>query len=208
MAWRMKGEYLKNCSCYASCTCDADGRPSPQDFCEGVVGMRVTEGDFDGVDLAGTTWVVTVNWPAAMFMGNGTAEVYVDQSASEAQRNALLDILSGSHGGTFFEIVKAVCPTVVGPHFVDIEWKFDYAGRTARIAIGDHVETETVPIAWPPNNVENRVLVRMPNGFEYKEAEVAHATVLKSKGAIEYDYSDKRHSSLALVEHTDRGLVA
>jgi hypothetical protein len=37
MAWRMKGQYLKNCNCRAFCTCDADGDPSPNDFCEGVI---------------------------------------------------------------------------------------------------------------------------------------------------------------------------
>lgn len=208
MTWRMKGEYLKNCNCYASCTCDADGRSSPLDFCEGLAGMHVTEGNFNGVDLAGTKWVVTVKWPGYMFQGNGTVEVYVDRAASEAQRDALLNILSGNHGGTFFEIVKAVCPNVVGPYFEDIDWQWDMAGRTAHVTIGDKVETVTEPIRWPPDNVQNLVSVRMPNGFEYKEMEVAHATVLRSNGAIQFDYKDNRNSSLAFVEHSSEGLVA
>ena len=41
MAWRMKGQYLKNCSCVPGCPCDTHGYPGPNEFCEGVVGMNV-----------------------------------------------------------------------------------------------------------------------------------------------------------------------
>ena len=37
--WLMKGRYLKNCNCVASCPCDTVGIPSPNKGCEGVVGM-------------------------------------------------------------------------------------------------------------------------------------------------------------------------
>ena len=207
MAWRMKGEYFKNCSCIASCTCDADGRPSPNAFCEGAFGMLITEGEYDGLSLNGLKWVGTVHFPGAMFEGNGTLEVYIDRKASEKQRAALLNILSGKHGGPLFDIVSKVAPDVRGPHFADIDWEFDYKARTARVAIDGQFETVTAPIAWPPDNVENRVIVQMPNGFEYKEMEVAHAKVLKSSGANAFSY-ENTHSSLALVDHTDKGLVA
>lgn len=51
---------------------------------------------------------------------------------------------------------------------------------------------------------EQRVIVRMPGGFEYRAMEVAQATVLKGTGAIKYDWQ-KTHSSLAEVEHTPAG---
>jgi hypothetical protein len=208
MGWRLKGEYLKNCNCFASCTCDADGRPSPEKFCEGAIGMRVTEGNFDDVDLTGVKFLATVHFPGAMFEGNGILDVYIDRAASEAQREALLKILSGKSGGPLFEIVATVAPNIHGPSYVDIDFDFDLEKRTASVRIPDLFETESVPITWPPDNVENRVIVKMPNGFEYKEMEVAHAKVLKSSGVNKFEYRDNRHSSLALVEHTDKGLVA
>ena len=91
--WKMKGQYLKNCNCLASCPCDTIGIPAPNNFCEGIVGMNVQEGYFDGVDLSGTKWAANLHWPGALHEGNGTAEIFVDESASEAQRNALLTIL-------------------------------------------------------------------------------------------------------------------
>ena len=46
--WRMKGQYLKNCSCVAGCPCDTWGYPGPNEFCEGVIGMNVTGGELRG----------------------------------------------------------------------------------------------------------------------------------------------------------------
>ncbi|HEX2713430.1 MAG TPA: DUF1326 domain-containing protein [Candidatus Acidoferrales bacterium] len=207
MAWRMKGEYIKNCSCMASCTCDADGRPSPNAFCEGAFGMLVTEGNYEGVKIDGTKWLATVHFPKAMFEGNGHIELYIDKGASEAQRTALLNILSGKNGGPIMEIIAAVAPNFHGPHFDDIDWEFDYKKRTAHVKVGNAFETRTAPIAWPPDNVENHVIVKMPNGFEYKECEVAHAKVLKSTGHNKFDW-ENTHASLALVDHTDKALVS
>lgn len=207
MGWKMKGEYIKNCNCIASCTCDADGRPSPHANCEGLSAMHVTEGNFDGVDLRGTKWAVAVWWPGPVFEGNGVGEVFIDQAASKEQRNALLQILSGQAGGTFFEIIKSVVPTIHGPHFVKIDFEFDYKKRTAYVKAGQTLETRTAPILWPPDNIENHVEVKMPNGFEYKVMQVAHAKLLRSSGEVKFEHADTS-SSIALVEHTDKGLVA
>ncbi len=205
--WKMKGQYLKNCSCLASCPCDTIGYPAPNKFCEGVVGMNIQEGHFDGVDLSGLKWAATVHWPGALHEGNGTLEAFVDESANEAQRNALLTILTGQAGGTFFEIVASIVTTIHGPHFVNIDWEFDKARRRARLAIPGFVETVTEPLTVPATGEEQRVIVHMPGGFEYKEMEVAEAVTLKGTGAIKYDWH-KTHSSLAEVEHTPAGLAS
>jgi hypothetical protein len=207
MAWRMKGQWIKNCNCFAPCTCDGDGRASPHNFCEGVVGMRITEGNFDSVDLTGLKWAAAVHWPGHMFEGNGTIEAVIDSSASAAQREALMNILSGKHGGTLFEIIAAVCPNFAGVQYLPIDFQFDYDKRTANVNIPGWLETTSGPIMWPPENHDNRVQIRMPNGFEYKEAEVCHAKTLKSMGVSKFEYTNT-NSSLALVEHTDKGLVA
>jgi hypothetical protein len=207
MSWRMKGEYLKNCSCVPGCPCDTHGYPGPNEFCEGVVGMHIAEGDFEGTDLSDVNWAVTVHWPKALHDGNGTAVVYIDESADEAQREAIGKILSGEAGGPLFEILSSIITTVHGPHYVPIEWEFDQAGRTARLAVAQHFETESRPLTIPATDDEQRVAVRMPGGFEYKEAEVGQATLLTSSTEIKFDWKGT-HSSLAQVEHTNEALVA
>lgn len=204
--WRMKGDYLKNCNCQATCSCDTVGVPSPHKFCEGALAMNIREGHYDGVDLSGLKWAATIHFPGAMHEGNGTLEAFVDERANDKQRNALLTILTGKAGGTIFEILSQLITTIHGPHFVPINLEVDREKRRARLSIPGFVETTSQPLIVPPTGEENRVIVRMPGGFEYKEMEVAVAGTLKSTGAVKFDWQGT-HSSLAEVEHTPQGLV-
>ncbi|MGH2361521.1 MAG: DUF1326 domain-containing protein [bacterium] len=206
-SWRMKGQYIKNCNCLASCPCDTIGVPAPNKSCEGVVAMNIQEGHFDGVSLNGLKWAATVHWPGALHEGNGTLEAFLDERANEKQRDALVKILTGQAGGTLFEILSQIVTTVHGPHFVKITFDFDKEKRRARLSIPGFIETTTGPLTVPATGDEQRVIVKMPGGFEYKEMEVAQTTSLKSTGEIKFDWK-KTHSSLADVEHTDKGLVA
>jgi hypothetical protein len=97
--------------------------------------------------------------------------------------------------------------TVHGPHFVPVDWQFDREARTARIAIDGFCETTSEPLTVPATDDLQRTIVKMPDGFEYKEAEVALATTVRSTGAVEFDWKGT-HSSLADVEHTNEALVA
>lgn len=40
--WRLKGEWLKSCSCDYGCPCDFNARPT-QGWCKGLLGMHVTK---------------------------------------------------------------------------------------------------------------------------------------------------------------------
>ena len=207
VTWRMKGQYIKNCNCLPACQCDTTGFPSPEKGCEGVIGMLISEGSFDNVKLDGLSWVVAFSWPGALHEGNGSIQPYIDQKASQEQINALLTILSGKAGGAWFEVIASIVTTIHQPQFVPISWQFDKAARTARVSVPGFAETESVPLKIPATNDEQTVIVRMPNGMEYKEYYVAQCTVLKGTGAVKFDYKD-RHSSLADIDHTNKGLQA
>jgi hypothetical protein len=47
----------------------------------------------------------------------------------------------------------------------------------------------------------------MPNGMEYRHPEIATTGILKSSGPLKFDCPGA-HSSLAVVEHTHKGLAA
>src|SRR5579872_4241785 len=55
--WRMSGTYFKSCNCDPGCPCDFMSRPT-RVKCEGVCGMQVDTGHFDGVSLDGVKWAV------------------------------------------------------------------------------------------------------------------------------------------------------
>lgn len=203
--WRMKGRYLKNCNCIATCPCDTVGVPYPHRGCEGMAGMHILEGHFGDVRLDGLTWAVTYYWPGPLHEGNGSVQPFIDQRATEEQRNALLQILSGQAGNPWFEILASIVTTVHEPQFVPITFEFDRGKRTARVSVPGALETVSAPLTVPATGDEQRVIVKMPRGMEYREMEVAQAVVLKGTGAITFDHRGT-HSSLAEVEHTQAGL--
>lgn len=205
--WKMKGEYLKNCNCLATCPCDTEGFPSPHKNCEGIVGMHIIEGHFGDIRLDGLNWAGITQWPGAMHEGNGRLQPLIDARADERQRAALGQILSGKNGGPLFEILAAVCPTVYPPQFVPFAWEFDEEGRHARLSAGKFLKTASEPLTVPATGDRQRVRVLLPNGFEYKQMEVARSTELEVSGEISFSHKNT-HSSLAHVEHTEAGLVA
>jgi hypothetical protein len=205
--WRMKGQYLKNCNCIPTCPCDTTGYPYPEKGCVGMAAMHIVEGYFDKIELGGLTWAATYVWPGALHEGNDTMQPLIDERATGEQRNALLQILSGQSGGTFFEILASIITTMHEPQFVPITFEFDKEKRTARVFVPGFLETASGPLTVPATGDEQRVRLSMPNGFEYKEMEVAQSIVLKGGGPLKFEYKNT-HSSLADVEHTHTGLVA
>ena len=205
--WRIKGPYIKNCNCIPTCPCDTVGLPYPQKNCEGMSGMHIREGNFGKLKLNGLTWVVLMWWPGPVHEGNGHAQAFIDRKATEEQRTALLTILSGKAGNPFFELSSIVISKTYPPQFVPITFEFDKKKRRARVVVPGALETVSAPLIIPATGGEQRVVVKMPNGMEYKEMEVARTVVLKGTGAIKFDHRDT-HSSLAIVEQTHTGLKA
>jgi hypothetical protein len=201
--WHIEGEWFKNCNCDPGCPCDFNQRPT-QGFCEGMVAMRITKGQFGDVDMAGVKWGAILHWPGALHEGNGEVQPFVDSAASEQQVNAIFEIASGKHGDSFMEVFSFICPTVHEPVIAPVEWEWDIESRSGRVQVGDtlDVQVETLRGIDPPDPY--RVLVRIPNGMEYTgpghEAETALATRISARGAVRYEVTNG-HSSMAYVHH-------
>jgi hypothetical protein len=204
--WSMKGKHLKNCNCAFGCPCDFNARPT-YGPCEGMAGMEIDEGYFGDVRLDGLRWACTYHWPGALHEGNGTIQAVIDERADEKQREALITILSGREqvDGTFFQIISMIVSDIRTPQFLPIEFAFDLESRTARMVAPEMFETTSAPIKNPVTGDPHRILVNIPNGFEYREAEIADAAT-RGTGEIKFDI-DSGHSSMAYVEFTESGLA-
>jgi len=168
--------------------------------------MRIDSGHYGDVPLDGLKFAGAVWWPGRIEEGDGHVVPIVDEAANEEQRQAVLMILSGQVGGTIFEIFSAVCPHVQEPIIAPIDFEFDLDSRTGYLKVGDVIESsvETLRGIDPPDPY--RILVRIPNGFEYtgpnNEAETAIAKTLKVSvgGKLDFEHTDS-HSSMAHVKH-------
>jgi hypothetical protein len=202
--WRMKGQYLKNCSCDPGCPCDFWAPPT-RGNCHGCNGMKITEGHFGNIPLDGVIWAAAYSWPGALHEGNGTIQPFIDPSASEPQRNAVLSILSGQQGGPWFQVLASVVKNFLSPKYLPIEFEFDIETRRARMKVANEFEVIVEPIR-DINGNEHRALIELPNGIEYFSTEIAVAKILKSTGDIPFD-EKACHSSLSEIEQSPAGLV-
>jgi hypothetical protein len=135
MAWKVSGQSLELCNCKMLCPCwlGPEGEPD-QGWCGGGFVFDVREGNSDGVDLGGTGVFLTAVWPGNFFGGNGTARLYLDESASDDQRRELEAIFSGHKGGhlegLFGAVVTKWLPAKSAK--IDIQW-----GDNPSFTVGD-----------------------------------------------------------------------
>ena len=100
--WAIKGELFLNCSCELFCPCvvSLGAHPPTEGHCHAWMGIVVDEGHFEGESLAGLNVGLLVDIPGRMGEGNWRVAAYVDERASEAAYDGLLQIFSGAAGGT------------------------------------------------------------------------------------------------------------
>ncbi|MBI3626235.1 MAG: DUF1326 domain-containing protein [Candidatus Rokubacteria bacterium] len=202
--WRLKGKYLKNCNCDPGCPCEFWARPT-HGGCEGMLGMQVEEGYYGKTSMKGIKFAVQYRWPGPLHEGNGTVLPILDERSSPAQREAVLQILSGKAGNAWFEVVASLVTKVLEPKIGRIEFKHDLKRRKARVVVPGLLETSSEPIKDLVTGGAHVVDVLLPKGMEYKKGVVCQATVNRSTSPIAYDWPAS-HSSLAHVEHTHAGL--
>jgi hypothetical protein len=171
--WRMSGDEVSSCNCVWACPCQFEGPPS-DGHCETIIGYEVREGHFGDTQLDGVRFAWLVHWPGAIHEGNGTRQVIVDEGAGDAQREAIEALSSGEHGGPYFEIFASVCPNQRETLTAAIEIESDLERRKASMRIGDIAESRIEPIRNPVDDSEHRVRIDLPDGFEYKIAEIAN----------------------------------
>ncbi len=203
--WRLKGTWIKNCNCDPGCPCDFWARPT-HTKCEGMLAMSVQEGNFGKTKMNGVKFAAQYHWPGPLHEGNGTVLPLLDEKTTPAQRQAVLQIMSGKAGNPGFEVLASLVTTVLEPKVVTIHFEHDLKRRKARVVIPGVLETVTEPIRNLATGAEHKIRVSLPGGVEYKTAEVCQATVNKGTGPIAYNWPGS-HSSLARVDHTQAGLL-
>lgn len=194
--WHIVGEEVGSCSCDWACPCQFEGDPT-HGYCRVIAGMRVTEGHFGDVDLTGAKWGLLISFPGPLYEGNGSVQLILDEDASEEVRDAIMNLASGQHGGAFFEIFASICPDVKEPIVTSVEIDTDREKRSGTIKLGDIAETEIEPIVSPATGEEHRVRIDLPNGFEYKQAEIGNTVSASASSEEPLSYSfEKSYAQL------------
>lgn len=205
--WSIKGPHFGNCNCDYGCPCQFVALPT-DGTCKAVSGWIIEAGYFGDVKLDGLLAVNLYAWPGAVHEGNGAMQSIIDERADEAQRDALVHILLGEaaeDGATMLTIYRAMCPTVHDALFKPIEMEIDVDGRTVRLTIPGIVDTEVEPLKNPVTGAVHRARIDLPDGKEFRLAEVASGTS-KVEGDVPMAFTSS-HAHLSYGEFTSAGLA-
>jgi hypothetical protein len=171
--WRIAGEEFASCNCNWGCPCQFNALPTTG-RCEAFVTCLISNGYFGNTRLDDVVFSRVYWWTGAIHEGNGVRRMIIDEHATKEQRDALIAIESGQHGGLIWEISAAVAPTSIEPLFAPITFRVDRDKRRATVRIPGIGETNIEPIKNPVTGEEHRARIVLPDGFEYKEAEMGN----------------------------------
>jgi hypothetical protein len=149
-----------------------------------------------------------LSWPGPIHEGHGEAAIIIDKSATEAQRNALLRILSGQDtepGATIFNVFASTLEKLHEPIFTEIDFAVDIERRRARVVVSGYIEGRGEPILNPVTGKEHRVRIDMPHGFEYSVAEIGRGW-FKSTGPVKMELADS-YGQFCHVDLNQNGVI-
>ncbi len=172
--WMIKGPKIAACNCDYGCPCEFNARPTHQ-VCEGLEAHRIDQGYFGSVRLDGLIIGSRYRWPGPVHEGGGIAQGFIEERATPEQRDALIQILSGKEQEptTPFNIYGATIARELDLIVAPVEFSADFEARTGGFRVPGIMEMSLEPIRNPVTGAPHRAQIRLPQGFEFREAEMA-----------------------------------
>jgi len=203
--WEFKGRELVNCTCEYGCNCQFTALPD-KGHCHAVAAVQIDEGKHGDTVLDGLVIAAMFKWPGPIHEGQGEVLPFLDSRADEAQRDALLKIMTGQDTDPFatvFAVFATTIETMHEPAVVDIEFEVDVDGRHGRLNIPGYVEMTGEPLRNNVTGQETRAQIVLPAGFEYEVADIGSASTRTTGGPmnIEIDHKYAQFANLHLSTH-------
>lgn len=172
--WQITGDEVVSCNCAWGCPCQFNALPT-SGHCEGLSVIAITRGYFGPVHLDGVTFAQVFHWDGPIHEGNGWRRLILDVRQTAEQRDAIEALISGAHGHPVFEIFALMAPNALPTVIASITFEHDRERRQASIFIPDLAESHIEPIRNPVTREEHRARIDLPDGFEFRVAEIANS---------------------------------
>jgi hypothetical protein len=205
--WMIRGREFAHCNCAYGCPCQFNALPTHGN-CQAIVGVIIDKGYHGSTPLDGVKFTGAFSWPRAIHEGHGEAFLVVDESATPAQREAVLRIASGQDtepGATYFQVFASTLEKVHDPIFAKIDFEVNVDDRKARLNVPGLIEARGETILNPITKEPHRVEVSLPGGFEYATAEFGRGWG-KALSLIKFDLNDS-HAHFCNQHLTGAGVV-
>ncbi|MGH7459713.1 MAG: DUF1326 domain-containing protein [Pseudomonas sp.] len=182
--WQLNGNIIIACNCDFGCPCNFNALPS-RGKCEGGWVWAIDDGVVHGVRVDGLAVALYADWPGAIHEGGGRAVAYLDDRASEEQKDKLARLVRGEFGGPWGIFINTY--ELAGPEPARFEIRF--ADYDTRLRIGDAVELELQKIRNPVTQAEVHPEMILPEGLVVKRGRLAASRVFQVRDGVRYDHS-------------------
>ena len=178
--WHIKGKQFGNCNCNYGCPCQFNAPPT-DNYCHGMGAFLIEEGFFGDIDLSGTKAVSMMKFPGPIHEGKGQFQIILDSNSSLDQQNSIKSIMYGKETepmATAFYMYASMMKTFHEPIIKKIDLEINLETRICNLEAEDVIKTNTRPISNPITGEEHRARIDLPNGIEFKNAEMASGTTI------------------------------
>jgi hypothetical protein len=127
----VSGTYFETCNCFAPCSCVCLSAPTEGE-CKVLLAWHIEKGSLGDVKLDGLNAVLFGHAPGHMMQTKWRVALYVDNTASAAQQEALGKVFSGAAGGPLAALAPLI-GEVMGVRPAAIEYKADGKRRSVRV---------------------------------------------------------------------------
>lgn len=139
--WAIKGELILSCSCTVFCPCvvSLGKHPPTEGHCHAWMGIAIKSGHFEGESLDGLNVGLMVEIPGRMGEGDWKVAAYMDERATDKAYQGLLEIFSGTAGGTtglFTSLVSEIISAERHPVTIEAD------GKKRRLMVGRKIQGE------------------------------------------------------------------
>ncbi|MDX6318647.1 MAG: hypothetical protein QOD35_2047 [Nocardioidaceae bacterium] len=177
MAWNLSGSYVETCSCELMCPCNLSfSHGATYDFCRVTLVFNIMDGTVEDTDVSGRKVALIADTPKVMTDGNWRVGVFIDDAASEAQFDKLLQVFSGQLGGPMAGLAPLI-GEMLGVQRAAIEVEDD--GLRHRVRIDDVIDFEIEDIV--PFGVETGEPVRFAGMFHPAGSDLTMAEAKRSR---------------------------
>lgn len=176
--FEIHGMEYGNCNCAYGCPCQFSALPTNGN-CQYVLFTRLDQGHYGDPNLDGLVFVLFRSFPGAVHQGNGIQQLVIDESADDAQREAIRRIAYNEDSDELnchYAVYNAMSTTVLDPIFAPIELEADIEARIAKGRVSGLIESSAESIKNPVSGAEHRAQIVLPHGFEYTVAEMGSGT--------------------------------
>ena len=193
MTYHLEGQLLEVCDCRVLCPCWI-GEDPDNGTCDSVLAYHFDAGTIDGVDITGRTIAMVSHIPGNVLAGNFRVALYLDEGASEAQQEALLNVYSGKLGGPIADFAKLV-GEVVSVERVPITFDVQEGRGTLKVGAVSFAELEPYQGAdGSTTTLSNTIFSTVPGApvfvgkasqYRSKHAALGHDLNLSGRNALQ-----------------------